>query len=410
MSPHAHRAHIERSCAVNTDRESGERVPISTEAGQVDAFLPSPLPPEPPLEIDTVTQNLQAEAMLELGRLDGLTSRLPDPDQFLFAFARKEAVLSSQIEGTQSSLSDLMLFERGAVLEVPADDVQEAVNYVLALNHGLDLIRNGMPISLRVIREMHEVLLRGTRGGSSGAGDYRKVPNWIGGAEDPLSARYVPPPPNLVPDAMASLEAFLHGEPEAFPILLRAGLAHAQFEAIHPFLDGNGRVGRLLVTMMLTSETADGLRPVLGHPLLYLSLYLKKNRTEYYNRLLAVTEQGDWEGWMSFFLKGVISVARSTIDTTRRILALLDDDRRRIASLGRKGGSALQVLEMFSREVVLRIPEVVATTEMTEPTASKAVRTLEAEGIVHEVTGQKRNRVFAYREFLEILNEETEST
>lgn len=388
-------------------RESGKRVPVSTEVGTVDAFLPAPLPPDPPLEVDATMHGLQADAMLELGRLDGLTSRLPDPDQFLFAFARKEAVLSSQIEGTQSSLSDLMLFERGAVPEVPADDVQEAVNYVLALNHGLDLIRSGIPISIRLIREMHGILLRGTRGGSTGAGDFRRVPNWIGGI-DPTSTRYVPPPPNLVPDAMGSLEAFLHGEPEPFPILLRAGMAHAQFEAVHPFLDGNGRVGRLLVTMMLSSETADGSKPILDHPLLYLSLFLKKNRTEYYDRLLSVTEKGDWEGWLRFFLKGVISVARSTIETTQRILALLDGDRNRIASLGRKGGSALQVFEVFASEVVLKVPEIVASLEMTEPTASKAVRTLEAQGIVAEVTGQKRNRIFVYREFLEILNEGTE--
>jgi Fic family protein len=387
-------------------RSGGERIEVATEVGPVDAFVPSPLPPVPPLDVGAELQRLQADAMLELGRLDGLTSRLPDPDHFLFAFARKEAVLSSQIEGTQSSLSDLMLFERGAVPEVPADDVKEAVNYVIALNHGLSRLRGGVPISLRVIREMHEILLRGARGGSTGAGDFRRVPNWIGGT-DPSSARYVPPPPNLVPDAMDALEGFLHGDPEAFPILLRAGMAHAQFEAIHPFLDGNGRVGRLLVTMMLTAETADGLQPVLGHPLLYLSLYLKRNRTEYYNRLLAVTDQGDWEGWLSFFLKGVISVARSTIDTTRRVLALLDEDRERIASLGRGGGSALRVLEMFSREVVLRIPEVVAALGMTEPTASKAVRILEAEGILTEVTGMKRNRVFAYRDFLKILNEGT---
>ncbi|OJU96294.1 MAG: cell filamentation protein Fic [Solirubrobacterales bacterium 67-14] len=380
---------------------------MSTEVGSVDAFLPAPLPPNPPLEVDTTVHGLQAEAMLELGRLDGLTSRLPDPDQFLFAFARKEAVLSSQIEGTQSSLSDLMLFERGAVPEVPADDVQEAVNYVLALNHGLDLIRSGVPISLRLIREMHGILLRGARGGGTGAGDFRGVPNWIGGI-DPTSARYVPPPPNLVPDAMGFLEAFLHGEPEAFPILLRAGMAHAQFEAIHPFLDGNGRVGRLLVTMMLSSETADGLKPVLGHPLLYLSLYLKKNRTEYYDRLLLVTEKGDWEGWITFFLKGVIAVARSTIETTRRILTLLDADRERVASLGRRGGSALQVFEVFSKEVVLKVPEIVVSLGVSEPTASKAVRILEAEGIVTEVTGQKRNRIFVYREFLKILNEGTE--
>ncbi len=388
-------------------RKSGEHISVSTEVGSVDAFLPAPLPPDPPLEADATMHGLQAEAMLELGRLDGLTSRLPDPDQFLFAFARKEAVLSSQIEGTQSSLSDLMLFERGAVPEVPADDVQEAVNYVLALNHGLESIRNGVPISLRLIREMHGILLRGTRGGSTGAGDFRRVLNWIGGV-DPSSARYVPPPPNFIPDAMGSLEAFLHGEPEAAPILLRAGMAHAQFEAIHPFLDGNGRVGRLLVTMMLSSETADGLNPVLGHPLLYLSLFLKKNRTEYYDRLLAVTEKGDWEGWLTFFLKGVISVARSTIETTRRILALLDRDRNRIASLGRGSGSALQVFEMFTKEVVLKVPGIVANLEMTEPTASKAVRTLESEGIVTEVTGQKRNRIFVYREFLKILNEGTE--
>lgn len=388
-------------------RSSGEAILVSTDNGPVEAFSPNPLPPDPPLEMDAELQELQVQASLELGRLDGITVNLPDPDRFLYAYARKEAVLSSQIEGTQSSLSDLMLFERGASPETPADDVKEAVNYLTALNFGVESISEGMPISLRLIREMHEILLRGARGGDTGVGEFRKVPNWIGGT-NPSNARYVPPPPNLVPDAMSRLEAFLHGKPEPVPILVRAALAHVQFESIHPFLDGNGRLGRLLITMMLSADTADGVKPVLERPLLYLSLYLKSNRDEYYERLQSVRTEGDWEGWVAFFLKGVILVAQSTIETTRRIVSLLDEDRIRVMNLGRASGSANQVFELFARKVVLSAPEAVGMLELTEPTVSKAIRHLETLGILSEVTGRKRNRLYSYSRFLRILSEGTE--
>ena len=316
-------------------------------------------------------------------------------------------MLSSQIEGTQSSLSDLLLFEHDVAPGVPEEDVRETTNYLAALNLGLRTMEEGLPLSLRLLRQVHAELLRGTRGGDTGPGEFRRIQNWLGGPE-PAVARYVPPPPNEVPAAMADLENFLHGEPVAMPVLIRAALAHAQFETIHPFLDGNGRLGRLLVTLLLCSDTADGESRVLSRPLLYLSLHLKRHRDTYYERLQAIRTDGDWEGWLAFFLEGVISVANLASETTKRIVELIEQDRRRINALGRAAGSALLVFDHAVREVVLRIPETAKQLPVSEPTVATAIAHLERIGVLRELTARPRNKIFAYDEYLKILSEGTE--
>lgn len=386
---------------------AGYFTPVASESGTYPTFSPKPLPPDPPLVIDAEMQRHLDRANQALGRLDGITLLLPDADQFLYSYIRKEAVLSSQIEGTQSSLSDLLLFEHDVAPGVPEEDVRETTNYLAALNLGLKSMEEGLPLSLRLLRQVHAELLRGTRGGDTGPGEFRRIQNWLGGPE-PTGARYVPPPPNEVPKAMADLERFLHGEPAAVPILIRAALAHAQFETIHPFLDGNGRLGRLLVTLLLCSETADGEVRVLSRPLLYLSLYLKRHRDTYYERLQAIRTDGDWEGWLRFFLEGVFSVADLASETTRRIVELIERDRKRVNALGRAAGSALLVFDYAVREVVLRIPETAGQLPVSEPTVATAVGHLERIGILHELTGRPRNKIFAYDEYLMILSEGTE--
>jgi Fic family protein len=382
-------------------------VATSERGGGYATFSPKPLPPDPPLEIDADLRRLLDRANQALGRLDGVTLLLPDPDHFLYSYIRKEAVLSSQIEGTQSSLSDLLLFEHDIASGVPIEDVRETTNYLAALNHGLQSMADGLPISLRLLRQVHAELLRGTRGGETGPGEFRRIQNWLGG-QAPELARYVPPPPNEVPGAMADLEKFLHGDPVAVPMLVRAALAHAQFETIHPFLDGNGRVGRLLVTLLLCSDTADGEERVLSRPLLYLSLHLKRHRDTYYERLQAIRTEGDWEGWLRFFLEGVISVATLATETTRRIVELIERDRRQINDLGRAAGSALLVFDQAVRDVILRIPETAERLPVSEPTVATAIANLERLGILREITGRPRNKIFAYSKYLEILSEGTE--
>src|SRR3954453_2361724 len=290
---------------------AGRTVAVQTGPDGYSAFVPAALPPDPPLRIEPATQALLDEANQALGRLDAVTVLLPDPGQFLYSYIRKEAVLSSQIEGTQSSLSDLLLFENEAVPGVPLDDVEETVNYVTAMNHGLRRIDSGeLPMSNRLLREVHALLIDGVRGGEKAPGEFRRTQNWLGGTR-PGNARFVPPPPSEVAAAMSDLEKFLHDVPEPTPILVKAALAHVQFETIHPFLDGNGRVGRLLITLLLCSEK------VLQHPLLYLSLYLKQNRDAYYDHLQRVRTHGAWEAWLEFFLEGVISVASSATEMAR---------------------------------------------------------------------------------------------
>lgn len=386
---------------------SGEFVEASSDSGSFRIFMPKALPPDPPLNIDAGLQRLLDHANQALGRLDGITLLLPDPDQFLYSYIRKEAVLSSQIEGTQSSLSDLLLFEHDATPGVPIQDVKETTNYISALTLGLSNMAQGVPLSLRILKESHAELLRGTRGSTTGPGEFRRVQNWLGGTS-PESARFVPPPPQVVPQAMADLEKFLHGDPVATPILVRAALAHAQFETVHPFLDGNGRLGRLLVTLLLCSETGDGEERILSRPLLYLSLHLKTHREVYYERLQAIRTEGDWEGWLRFFLEGVISVATLATATTKRIVELIEQDRRRIHGLGRAAGSALLVFDRAVQEVILRIPSTAQRLPISEPTVAGAIANLQQLGILREITGKPRNKVFAYNDYLEILSEGTE--
>lgn len=372
------------------------------------AFHPKPLPPaDPPLDIDPETQDLLDLANQALGRLDGITLLLPDPDQFIYSYIRKEAVLSSQIEGTQSSLSDLLLFEHNAAPGVPIEDVKETTNYIAALNHGIERMSAGFPLSLRLIREIHSLLLSETRGSETGPGEFRRVQNWIGGSR-PSKARYVPPPANEVPPAMGALEKFLHGDPVQTPILVKAALAHAQFESIHPFLDGNGRVGRLLITLLLCAEGDSPEQRVLSLPLLYLSLYLKRNRDAYYDHLQQTRTEGGWEAWLQFFLEGVVDVAGSATETTRRIVQMVEQDRHSIHSLGRAAASASQVFELAAREIVLTIPEATSRLPFTEPTIGAAVGNLQKLGILREITGRSRGRIYAYGNYLAILNEGTE--
>jgi Fic family protein len=361
------------------------------------AFVPAPLPPEPPLQINHATQSLLDEANQALGRLDAVTLLLPEPGQFLYSYVRKEAVLSSQIEGTQSSLSDLLLFENEAIPGVPLDDVEETANYIAAMNHGLRRIESGeLPLSNRLLREVHALLMAGVRGGDKAPGEFRRTQNWLGGTR-PGNARFVPPPAHEVVAAMSDLEKFLHGPT---PILLKAALAHVQFETIHPFLDGNGRVGRLLITLLLCSER------VLQQPLLYLSLFFKQHRDSYYDHLQRVRTEGAWEAWLDFFLEGVVSVAGSATETARELRRLVDTDRERIHALGRGAASALRVHELAGRRIVLSASRTATELQLSAPTVNAAFGRLEDAGILREVTGRKRGRLFVYEAYLELLQAE----
>src|SRR6202140_3209403 len=308
------------------------RYAVCTLAGEsVRAFVPPTLPPVPAVRLDAL-QVLLEQANQALGRLDGLASILPDLSLFIYTYVRKEAVLSSQIEGTQSSLSDLLMFENDEVPGVPIQDVQEVSNYVAAMNHGLQRLRSGFPLSLRLICEIHDVLLSKGRGSEKQPGEFRKSQNWIGGTR-PGNASFVPPPPELVLDCMSNLELFLHQDRPDLPLLIKAGLVHVQFETIHPFLDGNGRLGRLLITFLLCAQN------VIREPILYLSLYFKAHRTTYYDLLDRVRVKGDWEAWLDFFLTGVRETADQAGSAARRTLALFEANQRRIESLGRPGAS-----------------------------------------------------------------------
>ncbi|MCW3012695.1 MAG: filamentation induced by cAMP protein Fic [Solirubrobacterales bacterium] len=353
----------------------------------------------PPIVLAPRLQALLDRANQELGRLDGITTLLPDPQTLLYTYVRKEAVLSSQIEGTQSSLSDLLLFENEAAPGVPIGDVAETANYITAMSHGIDSVRGDrLPVSARLLREVHGLLLDGVRGTDKAPGAFRRDQNRIGGSS-PSDARFVPPPWNLVPDAIGNLERYLHDAEE--PLLVRVGVAHAQFETIHPFLDGNGRVGRLLITLVLCAEG------VLREPLLYLSLYFKQHRDEYYERLQRVRTHGEWEEWLGFFLRGIAEVARTATDTTARIVQMIERDRARISQVGRGAASALRVHEIAVRSVVLTPRRVGVATGLTDPPIYAAFRRLEDLGVLTETTGRQRGKVWAYAEYLSILNEGT---
>lgn len=369
----------------------------STVTGEtVRAFVPPDLPPRPPIDMASLSV-LASEAMLALGRLDGVRSVAPDTSLFLYMYVRKEALLSSQIEGTQSSLSDLLLYEDEAAPGIPLDDVEEVSTYVAALTHGLERIRGGFPLSLRLLKEMHGVLLSSGRGSTKQPGEFRRSQNWIGGTR-PGNALFVPPPPQNVLDLMANLEAFLHETDSGLPPLIKAGLAHVQFETIHPFLDGNGRLGRLLITLYLCEQG------ILDEPLLYLSLYLKSHRATYYALLQEVREHGRWETWLEFFLTGVRDVARQAYEAARSISAIFEEDAAQIAGLGRGARAAQALHAILQKRPLLTIGTAAELSGVTFPTATAALERLQALGIVEEITGKARGRVFVYRRYLALLD------
>jgi Fic family protein len=382
-------------------RSTGKTVQVGSDEAAYRAFVPASLPPNPPLKLAASDHDLVDRANRALGKLDGMTSLLPDTSLFIYAYVRKEALVSSQIEGTQSSFSDLLLYESDQAPGVPMEDVREVSDYVAALDHGLKRLRGGFPLSLRLLREIHGVLLRGERGNDKTPGEFRRSQVWIGGSR-PGNARFVPPPADKVVECMSALEKFLHGIPVATPTLLKASLAHVQFETIHPFLDGNGRLGRLLITLLLCAEGA------LSEPILYLSLHFKSRRQEYYDHLQRVRTHGDWERWVRFFMEGVISTSAEAISTTRRILALFEKDRRSIETLGRAAASAFRVHEYLQRKPITGVGEIEKDLGLTYPTVAGALDRMKKLRIVKELTGFKRNRVFAYAPYVELLSEGTE--
>lgn len=364
-------------------------------------FIPNALPPRPDVQVDVEITDLLEMANRALGRIDGLSMMLPDRSLFLYFYVRKEAVLSSQIEGTQSSISELLLYENNEAPGVPLDDVREVSRYVAALDYGLARLRGGFPVSSRLIREVHEVLLADGRGSEKTPGEFRRSQNWLGGTR-PGNALYVPPPPEEVAECMGALERFLHDQPARTPTLLKAALAHVQFETIHPFLDGNGRVGRLLITLLLCAEGA------LSEPLLYLSLYLKQHRQRYYELLQRVRLEGDWEEWLRFFLTGVIETAEQATQTARRILDLFERDRQRITALGRTSASLLRLHDFLRRTPLATPARIAEALNVSAPTVSAALARLTAAGVLKEVTGRRWARLYAYQEYLDILAEGTE--
>ena len=379
----------------------GRYVTISTVGEKAQAFVPAPLPPSPPIDWTPELRSKFDQALLALGRLDSVSTLLPGTSLFLYMYVRKEAVLSSMIEGTQSSLSDLLLFELDQEPGVPLDDVREVSNYVAALDHGLRLLEEGLPLSLRLFREIHGVLLTKGRGSNQTPGEFRRSQNWIGGTR-PGNAAFVPPPAEEVLECMSKLELFLHDQPEPTPVLLKAALAHVQFETIHPFLDGNGRLGRLLIALLLCEQK------VLREPMLYLSLYFKTHRQYYYELLNNVRMTGDWEAWLDFFAEAVIVTATQAVETAQQLLDLSNQDRDKISGLGRAAASTLQVHRALMEHPIATSGSLVEKTGITPATVNKALGHLGQLGIVKELTAQKRNRLFSYAGYIEIMSRGTE--
>lgn len=363
------------------------------------AFIPKGLPADPPIAMDDEMWTLLSQADRALGRLDGSTEILPNPDLFVFMYVRKEAVLSSQIEGTQASLMDVLEFEAEALKPDHPQDVAEVVNYVAAMNHGLTRLKE-LPVSLRLIREIHEKLLAGVRGGERSPGEFRHTQNWIGPPGCTLAtAVYIPPPPHEMQEGLDNLEKFLH-DPAPIPVLVKVGVAHAQFETIHPFLDGNGRVGRLLITFLLCEKG------ILKRPLLYLSYYFKRNRLEYYDRLQAVRDRGDWEGWLRFFLRGVHEVAQEAAAIARQIVNMREEHRDLLGKrLGRASGKALALLETLYFRPIVSVHSVIGAAQLSFANANALVKHFQDLGLLREITGQKRNRRFSYDPYLNLFKD-----
>ena len=378
-------------------RETGIGIKCSVAGEVYEAFVPNPLPPVPPLDMAELS-DLLAEASAALGRLDGLTSLLPNTSLFIYMYVRKEAILSSQIEGTQSTLSDLLLYENKEAPGVPLEDVQEVSSYVAALEYGLNRMQENFPLCLRLIREIHETLLSTGRGSTKQPGAFRTSQNWIGGPR-PGKAKFVPPPPEALDQCLTDFEKFLH-EKDRIPVLIKAALAHVQFETIHPFLDGNGRIGRLLITLLLCAHG------ILKEPILYLSLYFKTKRSEYYNQLQYVRETGDWEEWVRFFLLGVIETANQGVSTTQAILDLFKKDRELIETSKKLSASVLKVYSLFQQKPLNTAKDIKNNLELTLPTVNTALRSLEEAGIIEEVTGKQRDRIYAYKAYMTLLQQE----
>ncbi|MBF0622579.1 MAG: Fic family protein [Magnetococcales bacterium] len=375
----------------------GHYIPISTTGEKASAFIPAPLPPTPPIVWSPELRNKFDQALLALGRLDSVSILLPDTSLFLYMYVRKEAVLSSMIEGTQSSLSDLLIFELDQEPGVPVDDVREVSNYVAALEHGLKRLKEGFPLSLRLIKEVHSLLLTKGRGSQQSPGEYRQSQNWIGGTR-PGNAAFVPPPAHEVLSCMGKLELFLHDQPEATPVLLKAALAHVQFETIHPFLDGNGRLGRLLITLILCDQK------VLHSPMLYLSLYFKEHRQYYYELLNTVRKTGDWEAWLDFFADAVLSTASQAVKTVQALDNTSKKDQEKINTLGRSAPSALLVHRALMEQPITTSGVLAEKTGLAPATVNKALKQIEKLGIVREITQQKRNRLFSYFGYIDIMS------
>ena len=365
---------------------------------RVRAFVPAPLPPRPRLDLRGPLERRLESASLALGRLDSVSDVLAHANNLVYSYVRKESVLSSQIEGIRSSLSDLLFFERGGAVRVSRDDVEEVAACIAATDHGLRRLAGGLPLSNRLIREVHGVLFSHGRGPGATPGEFRRSQNWLGGYR-PGVAVYVPPPHARVRGCMADLERFLHDDADGLPRLVKAGLAHVQFETIHPFLDGNGRVGRLLVTLFLVDAG------VLRQPLLFPSLFLKRHRQEYYRLLDQVRRTGDWEAWLAFFLEGLESTAEGAVATAQELVRTFRHDQERIdAEAGRKASSARRVHGALQARVVVSLGEVARRTGLTFQTVSRAMDLLVDYGIAREVTGGSRNRLYAYREYLAVLD------
>lgn len=379
----------------------GQYRSTSTAGERVQAFIPAPLPPQPPIEWTPELREKFDQALLALGRLDSVSALLPDTSLFLYMYIRKEAVLSSMIEGTQSSLSDLLLFEFDHQPGVPLNDVQEVSNYVKALNHGLNRLHEGFPLSLRLLKEIHAKLLVSGRGEACTPGEFRRSQNWIGGSR-PGNAAFVPPPPDMVEECMGKLELFLHNQPEKSSVLVKAALTHVQFETIHPFLDGNGRLGRLLITLLLCSEG------VLKEPMLYLSLYLKTHRDQYYKLLNEIRETGDWEAWLEFFADAIIFTATQAVKTAQKLMQLASADGKTINGLKRISGSVHLIHKALLERPIASPTWIQEKVNLSAATVNACLKQLEKLGVVNEITGQKRNRLYSYEKYIAIMNQGTD--
>lgn len=368
---------------------------------EVRAFIPAPLPPDPPLDLNIAVTVALSDATAALGRLAVAADMVPSADWFLYGFVRKEALITSQIEGTQATLQDVLAFEAGEQAQRP-DDVREVCNYVDALTYARrELARaKGLPLATRLLCQVHKRLMKGARGSDKQPGEIRRSQNWIGGSR-PGNARFVPAPPDALPEALSAMEKWIHGR-DALPPLVRAGLAHVQFETIHPFLDGNGRIGRLLIALLVEHWG------LLKAPLLYLSVAFKRHRQEYYERLNAVRIDGDWEGWTQFFLACVSEAANDAVATAQKLFSVTSDDRAKVAAHPKTTVAAIRLAELLPSNPVITLPLAIKLLDVSKPTAVRTIRLMQDIGVLRETTGRRRSRVYAYHQYLQVLMPDTE--